>query len=101
MQSLSLLLRQTRRELDSNADHKVSPFAWLFALGHAEVGIPFCPCWSCGPVAADAELFAVDCGYGAPPAGECFFEVEVDGAFDVVAVAGEEGVWFLWGWVSD
>ena len=90
-----MLARQARRELDLHTNDKVTALCRLLALGHAEVGIALCPGRSRGPAAAYAELFVVDCLHGAAPAGEGFFEVEFDGALDVVAFAGEERVWFL------
>lgn len=57
--------------------------------------VSFCPGGAGGSAAAHAELFAIDSLDGAAPAGQGFFEVELDGAFDVVAVAGEERVGFL------
>ena len=51
--------------------------------------------WAGGAAVADGELLAIDCLDGAAPAGEGFFEIEFDGVFDVVALTGEEGMWFL------
>lgn len=95
LQLLLLLRRQAGGKLDLDAHDKVAPLAGLLALRHAEAGEPFGPGWSGGPTAADRELLAVDGLYGAAPAGERFFEVQFDDVFDVVAFAGEEGVFFL------
>lgn len=100
LQPLLLLPRQTIRELDLDPDHEISTLVGLLALRHTQVWVAFCPVGTRGPAAADAELLAVDGLHGAAPAGQGFFEVEFDGAFDVVAFAGEEGVGFLGGGVS-
>lgn len=95
LELLLLLCRQASGELDLDAYNEVATLSGLLALWHAEIGVSFCPCWPCGTAAANAKLFAVDSLYCAAPASESFFEVEFDGALDVVAFAGEEGVWFL------
>jgi hypothetical protein len=43
----------------------------------------------------DADLLAVDGGYCALPASECFLQLEIDLQVDVVSVAGEEGMLLL------
>ena len=48
-----------------------------------------------GSAAGDGDLFAVNGGDGSLPAGQGFFEVELDGGEEVVAVASECGVLFL------
>ena len=48
-----------------------------------------------GPATGDGQLFAVDGGDGAGPAGEGFFEVELDGGDEVVVLAFEGGMFFL------
>lgn len=44
---------------------------------------------------ANDLLPAVDGGYGTSPACERFLEVEFDYRFEVISVAGEDGVGFL------
>ncbi len=95
LQLLFLLLRQARGELDFDAHNEVAPLVWLFALRHAQVWVSFCPGRTSWPTASHAELFAVNGLHGAAPAGERFFEVEVDGKLDIVAFTGEEGMGFL------
>lgn len=90
-----MLRGQASRELDLDADYKVTALVRLLALGHAQLRVSFCPCGTRGTAAAHTELLAVDGLYGASPAGQGFFEVEFDGALDVVAVASKEGVGFL------
>jgi hypothetical protein len=90
-----LLGGQAGGELDLDSNDKVAALCGLLALGHAQVGVALCPCRSRGPATSYAELFTVDCLNSAPPAGKRFFEVEFDGALDVVAFACEERVWFL------
>ena len=50
---------------------------------------------ACRAATGNDLLPAVDGGYGTFPACERFFEVEFDYCFEVIAVAGEDGVGFL------
>lgn len=50
----------------------------------------------CRAATANDLLSAVDGGYGAFPACERFLEVEFDHRFEVISVAGEDGVGFLY-----
>lgn len=93
---LALLLRiQTCRELDLDADNEVASFVWFLALGHAQVGVAVFVSWRCGTAGADANLLAIDCLDGSGPAGQGFFQCDVDVVDDVVAFALVQGVFFL------
>lgn len=92
---LLLLRRQAARELYSDGDNEVTALARLLALGHAEIGEPFCEGGACGAGTADVELLAINGLHSTAPASQCFFKVEVDGVSDVVAFAGEERMGFL------
>lgn len=86
---------QTCGELNLDADDKVASFVRLLALGHAQVGVAVFVGGRCRTARADADLLAVDGLYGSGPAGQGFFQCDVDVVDDVVAFALVQGVIFL------
>lgn len=88
-----LLPRQRSGELNIIPDHKVASPTPL--LRHPQVGVRIVAARLRGPAFVDDEVLAVDGGDGAFPARQGFFEVQFEGEDDVIAFAGEEGVFFL------
>jgi hypothetical protein len=76
-------------------DDEVAALALFLGDGHAQAGVRVGRARLRGPGLVDVEVLAVDGGDGALPACEGLFQLEVDRVDYVVAVAGEEGVWFL------
>ena len=97
LQQLLLMRRQASRILDLNLYNHIPSLRRLSTLRHALMRERFLEARACRPATGNDLLPAVDGIYGTAPACEGFFEVEFDYSFEVVAVAGEDGVGFLCG----
>ena len=89
--------RQASRILDLNLNNHIPPLPRLSTLRHTLLRERFLEAGPCRAATRNDLLSAVDGGYGTAPACERLFEVEFDYGFEVVAVAGEDGVGFLRG----
>lgn len=89
--------RQTCRKLDLHLHNHVSPFVFrlTLTLRHAKMREGFSVAWRCGSATAYRDLLAIDGRYRSLPAGEGFFEVQLDDRYKVVVLAPEERVFFL------
>jgi hypothetical protein len=94
---LTLLLgSKGGRELDVDANYKVSTLAGLLALGHSQAREFLLPCWSSWSSVSDRNLLSFDGLDGSVPANQSFLQIDFNSVSDVVAVALEERVWFLY-----
>lgn len=99
LQLLLLLPRQRPRELDIIPDHEIPPPAPL--LRHPQIRIRIVAPRLRGPALVDDEVLAIDGRDGAFPPRQSLLEVQLEGEHDVVALAREEGVFFLRGrWLA-
>ena len=87
--------RQASRVLDLDLNNHVSSLRRPFTLRHALMRERFLEAGPRRPATGNDLLPAVDGGYGTSPACERFLEVEFNYRFEVIAVAGEDGVGFL------
>ena len=97
LQQLLLMRRQASRILNLNLHNHIPSLRRLSTLRHALMRERFLEAGPRRPATGNDLLPAVDGGNGTAPACEGFFEVEFDYRFEVVAVAGEDGVGFLCG----
>ena len=96
LQLVLLLCRERLREFDPHTDNEITTLVGLLALWHAKTGEMLCevgPRWT---TAADWNLFPVNGLNSSLPAGQGFFEIQLDYVLDVVAFAGEKRMWFLY-----
>ena len=89
---------QTRGKLDLDLHNHVPPFVFILALTlrHAKMRKGFSVTWCCGSAAAYWDLLAVDGGYRSLPACEGFFKIQLDSGDEIVVLALEKGVLFLY-----
>ena len=83
-------------KLNPYTDDEIAALVGLFALRHAVIGEALCEVGSCRASVANGDLLSVDGLHNSLPAGQRFFEVELDYVLDVVAFACKEGMWFLY-----
>ena len=93
LKSSPLLSSQRRRELHVVSNDEVSTSTVL--LRHTKLWVRILGARLCGSCTVDVEVLAIDGCDCALPSGQCLLELQVDRQHDVVAFAGEEGMFFL------